>query len=529
VADLAVVIFTQPPVALYRDARPAGIDRAFRVLDSVGPVVSELMGDRGQTPHVIIRLDNGRGQLTGQVSSWQLAEAAVLEDGTEVWRGVVSRMVSGAVMTLELQAGAAGRRLTDPLPLRTTEDLGQYTEIVTLPRPLGRCTLHPVPFDGSGYMWLVADGLTRSIERVEMDQREITPKAVHQDTDASGHPVTVIETRQQVESATDLRVALDGLLHPLTGGPLDRPDRQLWYTLAVAGLDVAPADFADLAAWCETQGLVTGGVLDDHTVSVQSWLRMICAGAGLDWSSDRPGWALPWPPKEGEATVEEITRYLSPGLPLESDADALCTIVDVRYDRQLGEYRGSLRVRAPGAVELYGERLKSITAGWIQDARSALFYGRRYLAYYGRPLWRGEATAPADFAMVGDSVAVDHSHAPVSVAHVVRRARRADGSRLTLEGPAGPAPEVELDRTVAAVDPDRIEGPLYEYGAPLPTWRIVDEEGRPMPGARVTLDGGETRTADPFGVVQFDAAPGSHVLTVIAEGREPIEYPVVVT
>ncbi len=103
-ADLALVVHTQPPVAYYKGLRPA-VDVAYPRLIRLDGIRSELRINAGQTPHAGATLDNTDGALTGLFADAPLlAEASLHADSTEVWRGVVSRVTCGPVIKLDIQA-----------------------------------------------------------------------------------------------------------------------------------------------------------------------------------------------------------------------------------------------------------------------------------------------------------------------------------------------------------------------------------------------------------------------------------------
>ncbi len=423
-------------------------------------------------------------------------------------------------------------RLTAPVPLRTSADLGEFTEVTSLPRALGPVTLSPVRHDPSGHLWLLSDGVIGGVDRVEYEGREISTWALQQASDHSGHAVAVLETQEQIEDPSTLRVSLRGELHPHTGQALDRPDLQIWYLLSqIGGYPIAQAELDDLRAWCQSTGLRTGGLIDDHTLSIQTWLDRLTQACGLAWSRDLPGWAAPWPPLAAEP-VAEITTQHAPRMSAECSAADLATVLEIAYDYDwsVRDYRATLRLSAPSAVERYGEIVKRLQLGWIHDARAALAHGERWLAYYARPLWRISAAAPVGWAVIGDKVAIDHAFSPIAAGYATGRDWLATGLKLALEAPYGAAPAVILQRTSQGVQAEAAAPLIYEYQDTIATWLITDDGGEPLPGARVTLDNTLTRTASSTGHVQFtDVSPGRHVLRIEAIGHQARSMEVVVS
>lgn len=421
-------------------------------------------------------------------------------------------------------------RLTDPTPLRLTSNLGEFTQLSAIPCALGTVTLSPIRYDGSGYLFLLSDGIIEGVDSVEYQGRTISTWALRQSTDASGRPVSVLETEQQIESPSDLSVTLRGLLHPTTGEALDRPDLQIWYFLSeICGYDITQAELDDLRAAAQSAGLITGGVIDDSTLSIQAWLDRITAGSGLAWSRDYPGWALTWPPTLGDA-VATFNRYHSPQIVSSSSAVDLATVLELQfdYDWAARDYRGSLRLSAPEAVARYGERIRRTTLPWVHDARAAITHAGTLLAYHARPLWTCTASAPPDIAQVGDTVDIEHAHAPITQGLVTHRSRGPIESQYTIEAPHGSAPTTQVDRLSSSVAIDGIEAPEFDYQSGLATVLIVNSDGDPLPGARVTLNGDTVRTADAQGWVQFAVPAGEHSLYVVASGYEPYTLPLVI-
>ena len=58
------------------------------------------------------------------------------------------------------------------------------------------------------------------------------------------------------------------------------------------------------------------------------------------------------------------------------------------------------------------------------------------------------------------------------------------------------------------------------------TFTITDADGRPVAGARVSLDGAAPKTTDTHGKVSFSAAPGTHEIAVEAPGFLPFSLEV---
>lgn len=105
-ANWALVVLADPPLAFYRGDRPAGVDLAWPRLVSVGAISATLRtGAAGQlNTSVSATLDGGDAALVAEWSDPPLrAPVRVLRDGEEVWRGLLTRVQIGTTITLDAE------------------------------------------------------------------------------------------------------------------------------------------------------------------------------------------------------------------------------------------------------------------------------------------------------------------------------------------------------------------------------------------------------------------------------------------
>jgi len=104
VADLSLILASDPPIAFYQGARP-DIDLAWPRLASVGDLRDTLRVNGGETPNLTASIDNGDGALTTELADPPLLAVASLYDGTDmIWQGHLSRVTIGAIIQLDLEA-----------------------------------------------------------------------------------------------------------------------------------------------------------------------------------------------------------------------------------------------------------------------------------------------------------------------------------------------------------------------------------------------------------------------------------------
>ena len=74
-----------------------------------------------------------------------------------------------------------------------------------------------------------------------------------------------------------------------------------------------------------------------------------------------------------------------------------------------------------------------------------------------------------------------------------------------------------------AIDPAQPEAQSVLYKDGVATIPVTDENGNPLVGATVTLDGLYSANTNARGEVSFTTSRGPHTLTVYAAGYQPFE------
>ena len=96
------------------------------------------------------------------------------------------------------------------------------------------------------------------------------------------------------------------------------------------------------------------------------------------------------------------------------------------------------------------------------------------------------------------------------------------------EAPVGDPPSIETMRLSSAFDPVIQPGVTVDIAGSEIIFTARDEQGRPLAGASITLNGGAQRVADSAGRVSFPVVRGRHVLLIEATGYPASEVVVVV-
>lgn len=479
-------------------------------------------------------VDNASGAmlgLWGQRPPMRRAARVHLPAGV-VFDGIVTSVQAGEVLRLSLEAGA-DRPLSDNLPLRTSAVWGGWRDVRVLPWVWGRCTLAPIQYSDDQRLFLLADHPIEAVEEVKRDDVATSAFAWHNGVDSTGRAVALLELAMPLAEGERLAVTLRGRMHPQTGRLLQSPAEVLHDLLA--NLAKAPVQWSDLDDYrTESQEWVLGGLLADNRISIRAAVDGLLQSCGGAWAAAMPGIALTWPPlPDAAAPALRVDRLSCTELQASTQAGGLYTALRVLYDydHAAQRFRRAIQLQAPDAVKEYGLLELEWPAPWLRTPRQAEQLGQRMLGWLARPRWQVQwQQSFADLA-TGAWVDIDHPLSPVQGRHRLVSAEldlSAAQLRCTLQAPVGDAPVIETMRLSSAFDPVIQPGITVEVANGEIIFTARNEQGRPLAGARITLDGAASRVADSNGRVSFPAARGRHVLRIEAQGYPTSEAEVTV-
>lgn len=471
------------------------------------------------------------GQLWGQRPPLRRA-ARVMTDSGPVFEGTVTGLRLGREITLDLEAGM-DRPLSDRLPLRTSAVWGGWRDVRTLPWGWGRVTLTPIQYSDDQRVFLLLDHPIAGVDEVRRDDAPVTAWAWRNGLDSTGRAVSFLELAEPLAAGERLAVRLRGRLHPGTGELLQSPAQIVHDLLAnLAGL---PVQWADLDDWrAETEGVTLGGLLDSGDISIRAAVDAVVQSAGGAWSSAMPGVAMTWPPLPDEAAPAAGVHPLSAHqLQASASAGGLYTVLRVLYDWDYaaGRYGRAIQLQAPEALAEHGRLELEWPAPWLRSPRHAQALGQRMLAWLARPRWRVSWQSAFADAPTGAWVEMRHPLSPVQGRHRLLHATLDLASAslsCAIEAAVGEPPLIETTRLSEAYAPLVQAGLSVEVADSEIIFTARDEQGQPLAGARVTLDGQTQRVADAAGRVSFPVQRGRHVLWVQADGYPDTETVVVI-
>lgn len=416
------------------------------------------------------------------------------------------------------------RLLTDPLPLRRAVDLPEYRADAAerwLPWVFGRAHVAAVPLDATGRDWLVADHPVVAVTAVSVDGQQTTGYELIQRLDATGHPVSIVRLSRPAGTA-QVTAQVSGRRDERSGALVESPASVVRAIFTAAGWQVGADDYAGLDD--DYPGAVLAHVIDSET-TLREAIGAVLHPLGALWRHGVAMRAQPGSPQAHYTAREVETIRASAAL---SDISSRAR---VRYglDHATGVMRGALHLSAP---DLDDARVADIDLPSVTRPRDALSIGSALLADVARAVWDVELTVGARHAarlMPGDTITLDHPHAPAGYALVTRiqRDRERGLVSITCRLPSSVAPRVEMIRASTALDAAEPQhGVLYRDGQA--TFTVTDPAGNPLAGAQVTLDGAQTGNTNRQGQVSFKTERGPHTLLVSAAGFAPFEMGVVV-
>lgn len=417
--------------------------------------------------------------------------------------------------------------MTDSIPLRRATDLPEYVTAAAskyLPWVFGRATVSPVPLDTTGTEWLVADHPIVGVDRVTVSGKTTSGWQLQQKLDVTGVAVSIIRLAQPTITEP-VTVTVLGRKHPVRGSLLTSPGDIVRELMRLCAHN-DPAD-----SWSgldENYRQIELGLVFDAPQLLRSAIASVIEPLHAVW---RPLWAAPRAPGAPVATLNILnTRTIS--VRAENTGRATVGRVTYAFNWATGAASGAIRLASADALARWGELPVDIPLPAVRKARDALAFATLALADSARAAWVVTADVDARVGAIkaGQTIQLDHPHVPPGLASVtaVTHDREQDSLHvlaiLYVESP----PKIIMQRQSTAIDQSTATTPSILYKDGTATFTVSDDQGNPLAGATVTLDGIQTSDTNAAGQVQFKTTRGQHTLTVSMSGFAAFEINVVV-
>ena len=241
-----------------------------------------------------------------------------------------------------------------------------------------------------------------------------------------------------------------------------------------------------------------------------------------------------WGERMGETMAAELTVRQLDDVSAQCNASALVTVLRVEFAFDAtGQAQQAVILECPASIRRFGRIESTHQAIWTRSARQAEAIGRALLARMARPSWTISAAIPPAVArrlLPGDDVMINHPWLPGGAALVTDLEEQplAMAATLTCRLAAGAVPDIALTKQAGAFAPLGAGGVSVEYRDGVATLTILDDSAKPLAGAKVTMDGSQTRITDAKGMAQFTVKRGPHTLLVEAAGYAQLESEIVI-
>lgn len=415
---------------------------------------------------------------------------------------------------------------TRDIPMRTSADLGTFRDVETLPIRYGRNVPGKlISINQARTLWLWADHASLAIRSVTIDGQPYGAWSWRNDIDGSGHPITIVQTSEQIDDGADMVAVGDGAMDADTGALLVNPSDIARDLCRLGGLTVARSDFAGYRAECLDRNLELSGTVDGG--SLQAVMTRIADSTHSAFARQLPGYLRLLP------LSAPAVATISPDAVLRADQEGdIATRLRVRYGVEEKGPRRSIEVRAPAIEVRYGVKSQDVDLPMIRDDRSAVDVASRMLVDLARPAYRVQCKRQQREWLPGEVASVSVLALGISGNAMVQASQIGERSSApTLLLHVGDEPAISLVTVAQAYSPETYTGATVTTQGANRIVTITDDNGRPIAGARCTLDRSITRTTDNGGRVAFPIAalgPGSHVIDVVATGYQAFQLPVVI-
>ena len=447
-----------------------------------------------------------------------------LYDGGEIVRSGVSFGVGylDRALTIDVQSDV----WTRDIPMRTSADLGTFRDVETLPIRYGRNVPGKlISINQARTLWLWADHASLAIRSVTIDGQPSDGWTWRNDTDASGHPITVVQTVEQIDDGADMVAVGDGALDVITGALLVNPADIARDVCTRGGLAVDRGDFATYRAECLARNLELSGTVEGG--SLQSVMTRIAESTHSAFARQLAGYLRLLP------LSATASATIAPDSVLRADLEGdIATRLRVRYGVEEKGPRRSIEVRATAIERQHGIKSRDVELPLIRDDRSAADVASRMLGQLSLPAYRIQCKRQLREWVPGEVASVSVLALGISGSAIVQSSQIGERSSTpTLLLHVGTAPTISLVTVAQAYTPEPYAGATVATQGTNRIITITDDTGRPIAGSACTLDGSLTRTSDGAGRVSFPVSampPGAHTIDVIATGYSPFRLTVTI-
>lgn len=467
----------------------------------------------GESATMTFELDNEGRQASELLGFCPRVQARYYSaDGELFFSGLVQEIGFGHPLVLTVQAGGGNLLDSELLPLRTSRALGDYAEDFVLQHILGDWTESQFPLRRLSDTRFFAADHVMEITQAFTERQEAFGWERRLETDDAGHTWTVVEFAAPVPVDTEVAGCGRGKLDDDTGALVENPGDCARYVARLAGRD---DDYSDLRAEASALDL-RGKVRIFEAVSYKETIdRLLQSFGSISW----PGGARLYPSAAEPSPILDLDRSEVWNLRATANLSDTADVLRLAYDRSDASERALQYIELSASPRRYGGLAKEVEYPHLRLPANAeaiggpvlqRLSGQRYDVSFdsdnlairpgmwvrpvNHPEWMVSADDPIVMVLV---VEIDEDSGTISA----RGETVVGQSRVSVT-----AHSIALPNTVEpSVDISVRDG--------IATLTFNEVDGRPIPGAHVSMDGGAPKTTDAQGRVRFpvDVVPGAPV------------------
>lgn len=425
------------------------------------------------------------------------------------------------------------KSLTDNVPLRRTTVWGGYKVDEVIPIRIGETSGRLTQYDQERRTFVWSDASCETVARITSNGQDMSGWQFRNGLDKTNHPVCFVIFDQPVDENVELVAYGKGMPHPLTGELMTNPADVIWYFLTfVVGNPVSYDSLGDFRTECRRLNIQVHGSFYRDNVTIQSEIRDISQSIGAVFCASSPGMLRIFPQPTPKPSLFTITDQY--GLSVEGGRKQVVNDLTVNFAYDNGTPKESIQLEVPTSIARYGRLPRVINATWINSGTLAFNMGVRLLTQLSRIQWTATAKDVDRVLGVGDFITLNNQVVDDSEDHMVLSSNLniASGkSEIRFSIPLGQPGSVKLVRQSIAFSVNVYASATVTTVGTERVLTLKNDDGTPMVGAQVTLDGLYTRTTDSAGRVTFpaDIMPlGEHQLRIVTLEGQVLETTVIV-
>jgi hypothetical protein len=425
----------------------------------------------------------------------------------------------------DLARSRRGLLLSELLPLRTTRMLGDYSDDVPLQWVLGDMTEAPFNLIRLTDTRYFAADHPMDVTKAFAGRQRVYNWLAALESDEEGHTYTVVQFDAAIPQGTEMTACGRGYRDPDTGALVENfGDAAEVVTNRIARRN---DDWSGVRSECSAADLRAAGVIDTRQ-ALKTQIDQLTLSAGIIWWH---GGARLYPTAADPSPVLDLDVSEVGDLNVAASLNDTADVLRLAYDYSPASQRALHYIELSATPQRYGGIAKEVVYPFLRTPKNAETVGRAVLqrlaaARYDvtftshniaiRPgtwvrLLDADGISPNPEWMISD----DPPTVMVLECEIDRDRREV---KVTRAEALVDKPEVTVTAHSLAL-PDDIEPAIdVAFRDGVATFTITDENGKPLPRARVSLDGSAAKTTDAQGKVRFVTNAGQHTLAIDPPG-----------